>query len=46
MVNRVEEVDYSYIEAIKEVENTTEKECFDAGLEKSFKYNYKINICY
>ncbi len=32
----VEEIDYGYIEAMKEVEYLTEQECFDAGMEKSF----------
>ncbi len=31
-----EEIDYGYIEAMKEVEYLTEQECFDAGMEKSF----------
>ena len=31
-----EEIDYGYIEAMKEVEYVTEQECLDAGFEKSF----------
>ena len=31
-----EEIDYGYIEAMKEVEYATEQECLDAGFEKAF----------
>ncbi len=37
-----EEIDYGYIEAMKEVEYLTEQECFDAGFEMSMNDAYNI----